>query len=362
MKKNSNLLLVSVFILFFLGSCISKENHIVKMTIVPQGALSISTPNDLNTAAGIIKKRLNTFGIPSEKLNLEVSADKMILKIDGIDTGKLEILKGIVTTPGDLGFWETYENEEIIPFLLEANNKLRGMNLPDQIPAAEIPVADTVKNEEQMLLEEVDSTTIAERAKFNKENPLFAILFPRVYNDGKPLPSCLIGLADIKDTAKVARLLNYDEIRALFPRDVVFIWSQDPYKYDESGKLYELHAIKAYSSEDVPPLDGSVITQAKPVSNKSGTDFRLNFSMNSYGTRTWASITRKNINRCIAVVIDGHVRSYPRVQNEITGGQTEISGDFTQTEAQFLASILSSGGGVLPIKLRISDLQTEVKK
>jgi SecD/SecF fusion protein len=360
--KNSNVLLVLVFILLFLGSCISKENYIVKMTIVPQGALSISTPNDLNRAAEIIKKRLNTFGISSEEIFLEVSPEKMILTINEIDTGKVDVLKGLVTTPGSLGFWETYENEDIIPFLLEANNKLKEMNLSDQIAEAETPVTDTVTSEEKMLLGEIDSTTIAERAKFNNENPLFGILFPRVDNEGKPLPSCLIGLADIKDTVKVDRLLKNDEIRSLFPRDIIFIWSQDPYKYDESKKLYELHAIKAYSRNDVPPLDGSAITRAEPIANKSGTDFRLNFSMNTNGARTWAMITRKNINRCIAVVIDGHVRSYPRVMNEITGGQTEITGNFSMSEAQSLAGIMSSGGGVLPIKLQISDLQTEVKK
>ena len=118
--------------------------------------------------------------------------------------------------------------------------------------------------------------------------------------------------------------------------------------------MYELHAIKITTRDGRPPLDGDVITSARTSSGVTGSEVKVDMSMNAEGAKTWARMTRENIDRCIAVVLDGYVRSYPRVQNEITGGNTEITGDFTIEEADDLANILKSGKLPAPAKI-ISD-------
>jgi SecD/SecF fusion protein len=153
----------------------------------------------------------------------------------------------------------------------------------------------------------------------------------------------MVGLASSKDTARVNAMLGMNQVKALFPRDLKFLWSQNPYKYDETKTLFELHAIKITTRDGRPPLDGGVITSARTSSGVTGSEVKVDMSMNAEGAKTWARMTRENIDRCLVVVLDGYVRSYPRVQNEITGGNTEITGDFTIEEADDLANILKSG-------------------
>ena len=133
--------------------------------------------------------------------------------------------------------------------------------------------------------------------------------------------------------------------------DILFFWSANPYKYDTSKSLYELHAIKVTAGNRQAPLDGSVITSTEVVTGSTDTDVIIGLYMDSEGAETWATITHENINRCIAVVFDGYIRSYPRVMSEITGGATEISGNFTLDEANDFVKMLNSGQ--LPFKLKI---------
>ncbi len=180
------------------------------------------------------------------------------------------------------------------------------------------------------------------------------MLSPRVTEQGQPLASSMVGLCAGIDTAQVNKYLKLNQIKALFPRDLRFAWSQNPYKYDPSKSLYELHAIKVTTRDGRPPLSGDVITGARPSSGVTGSEVKVDFTMNAEGAKTWARMTRENVGRCIAVILDGYVRSYPRVENEITGGSTEITGDFTIDEANDLANILKSGKLPAPAKI-VSD-------
>ena len=224
---------------------------------------------------------------------------------------------------------------------------------------AEAVPADTTKKDQSLLdLIGKDTTQTAAaagtREEFNLQNPLFGLLNPRVTEQGQPLPSSMVGLAAGIDTAKVNTYLKMNQIKALFPRDLRFVWSQNPYKYDPTKSLYELHAIKITTRDGRPPLSGDVITGARPSSGVTGSEVKVDFTMNAEGAKTWARMTRENIDRCIAVVLDGYVRSYPRVVNEITGGSTEITGDFTIEEADDLANILKSGKMPAPARI-VSD-------
>jgi SecD/SecF fusion protein len=359
MKNIVRISFAAIFFLFISAGCIRKESYVLKMTITPESAIDASQPQALADASSVIRKRLNAFGIKDENIDLNVSQDKILMSINGIDTGNVEAVEGIVTTIGKLEFWETYENSEMIGPLAAANNKLIELNPGDEFRPYKPPVSDSSVVIDQMLKETVDSSAIKEREKFNTENPLFAILYPRVNNTGEPMPSCLIGLSVKEDTAKVIKFLHNDIIRNIFPRNLKLMWSRTPYEYDKSGTLFELHAIKISTISGQPVLDGKCITSSKAVAKKSSPDVRLNLQMNAEGSRIWSRMTRDNIDRCIAISLDGRVITYPRVMNEITGGDTEITGDFSLAEARYLAAIFSSGSEKMPVALKISDLNLE---
>lgn len=360
MKSVALLIVTCIFI--FLEGCVPGERYTLKMTITPDQITELYTREELEDASSIIRNRLTAFGIKDEEIVQEVLPDKINMSVNNIDTAQLETIKAIITAKTDIGFWETYDNTEVLTFLLDANNKTKELNLGEEFRPFDKTAADSADTDE-LLLQMVDSSEIDAREKFELENPLFAILYPMVNSEGTPLPSCLVGLTDVMDTAKVNKLLKREEIRMFFPRDLKFVWSRDPYKYDKTGRLYELHAIKVSSYDDRPLLDGEEIPEAEAVSDRSGSDINLRLMMTHEGASKWSAITRENIDRCIAVSLNGKIITYPRVMNEITGGNTEISGNFTLPEAKYLAAVLSSGGMLMPFKLKISDLKLEkIKK
>ena len=237
--------------------------------------------------------------------------------------------------------------------LSQANNLLKEVNVNTANTGSKTTettgntaVTDTTKKDQSLLdLINKDTTkavAATTREGFTLQNPLFGILIPRVTAEGQPLPSCMVGIASSKDTSRINTYLKMNQIKTLFPRDLKLMWSQNPYKEDPTKSMYELHAIKITTRDGRPPLGGDAITSARTSTGVSG-DVKVDMSMNGEGSKTWARMTRENIGRCLVVVLDGYVRSYPRVQNEITGGSTEITGDFTIEEADDLANILKSG-------------------
>lgn len=313
----------------------------------------------IDNAFNILRSRIDRFGVVSPNISNMATRGRILIELPGQDdpTRVRELLQGTA----NLEFWETYENAEIIGYLAQANNLLREIQTTTSVTdtiAADNAQADSTAaaSSDQSLLDLIsnDSTSqvpASTREEFNVQNPLFGYLSPRVTEQGEALPSSMVGLAAGIDTAKVNAMLKLNQVKALFPRDLRLLWSQNPYKYDPSGTLYELHAIKVTTRDGRPPMNGDVITSARPSSGVTGSEVKVDFSMSAEGAKTWARMTRENIGRCIAVVLDGYVRSYPRVEVEITGGNTEITGDFTIEEADDLANILKSGK--LPAPARI---------
>jgi SecD/SecF fusion protein len=306
----------------------------------------------IDNAFNILRTRIDRFGVVQPNITRMATKGRILIELPGQDDPARvrELLQGTA----NLEFWETYENSEIVNYLVQANDALREIRtstrLTDTVKTllpAETAVADTTGQDQSLLdllgKDTTQAATADTREEFNLQNPLFGILNPRVTEQGQPMASSMVGLAAGIDTAKVNKALNTNQIKAIFPRDVKFLWSQNPYKYDPTGTLYELHAIKVTTRDGRPPLGGDVITGARPSSGVTGSEVNVDFSMNAEGAKTWARMTRENVGRCIAVVLDGYVRSYPRVENEITGGNTQIEGDFTIEEADDLANILKSG-------------------
>jgi SecD/SecF fusion protein len=317
----------------------------------------------ITNAFNILRTRIDRFGVVQPNITNLSTKGRILIELPGQTNPKR--VRELLSGTANLEFWETYENSEIIGYLSAANNLLKEIqantekaNNPAIESATVKTSADTTKKDQTLLdLIEKDTTKAADastREEFALQNPLFGLLNPRVTPEGQPLPSSMIGLASSKDTAKVNMMLKMNQIKALFPRDLRLMWSQNPYKYDPTKTLFELHAIKITTRDGRPPLDGDVITSARTSTGVTGSEVKVDMSMDAEGAKTWARMTRENIDRCLAVVLDGYVRSYPRVQNEITGGSTEITGDFTIEEADDLANILKSGKLPAPARI-ISD-------
>ncbi|MGE5421532.1 MAG: protein translocase subunit SecDF [Chloroflexota bacterium] len=306
----------------------------------------------ISNAFNILRTRIDRFGVVQPNITQLATKGRILIELPGQTNPQRvrELLQGTA----NLEFWETYENSEVIGYLVQANNLLREIRTNAATTPAQTTtepatgLQDTTKSAEDLLdLIGKDTTSKAaqddSRETFNVQNPLFGVLNPRVSNDGQPLSSSMVGVAAAKDTARVNDMLSLNQIKSLFPRDLKFYWSQNPHKYDPTKTLYELHAIKITTRDGRAPLGGDVITSARTSSGLTGSEVEVNFNMNAEGAKTWARMTRENVGRCIAVILDGYVRSFPVVQGEITGGSTEITGDFTIEEADDLSNILKSG-------------------
>ena len=322
--------------------------------------LDTEVESAIANAFNILRTRIDRFGVVQPNITQLSTRGRILIELPGQEDPKRvrELLQGTA----NLEFWETYENGEVISYLIQANNELRDIlantgksdtaKIPQTVGTAAADTSKTSQSLEELISKDTAQAEAATREEFNLQNPLFGLLNPRVDEQGQPLPSSMIGLAAGIDTAQVNDYLGMSRIKSLFPRDLKFAWSQNPYKYDPTKSLYELHAIKITTRDGRAPLSGDVITGARPSSGVTGSEVKVDFSMNSEGAKTWARLTRENVDRCIVLLLDGYVRSYPRVVNEITGGSTEVTGDFTINEATDLANILKSGKMPAPAKIQ----------
>ena len=306
----------------------------------------------ITNAFNILRTRIDRFGVVQPDITQMSTKGRILINLPGQTNPKR--VRELLSGTANLEFWECYENSEIIGYLSQANNVLKEIqantekaNIKTTEPSIKGAASDTTKKDQSLLdLINKDTSKVAAattREGFTLQNPLFGILNPRVNEQGQPLPTSMVGLASSKDTAKVNDYLKMNQIKSLFPRDLRLAWSQNPYKYDPTKSLYELHAIKITTRDGRPPLDGDVITSARTSSGITGSEIKVDMSMNSEGAKIWARMTRENIGRSVIVMLDGYVRSSATVQNEITGGNTEITGNFTIEEADDLANILKSG-------------------
>ena len=316
----------------------------------------------IDNAFNVLRNRIDRFGVVQPNISQLQPRGRILVELPGVKDPQR--VRDLLQGTANLEFWETYENAEVIGFLMQANEFLRSV-MPTQSVAAvtdsvtqqvTAAVQDTAAAGDKSLLDMVssDTATAAEAStldEFTRQNPLFGLLRPNVSPEGQPEQSSIVGFAAGKDTARVNDYLAMNQIKSLFPRELKFYWSQSPHKYDPTNTLYELHAIKITTRDGRAPLTGDVVTSARPSTGVTGADIKVDFSMNAEGAKIWQRMTRDNVGRCIAVVLDDYVRSYPRVVNEIAGGNTEITGDFTLEQAEDLANILKSGKMPAPARI-----------
>ncbi len=315
----------------------------------------------------ILRTRIDRFGVSQPNIQKLGNTGRILIELPGVK--EPERVRKLLQGTAKLEFWETYEYAQIYRFLEEANTKLKqvGSAVTDTLPAdsnavVEDIVADTLKNDtasttDSNSLDNLanDTTELGKQQsfeKFAKENPLFAYLNPSLVQDEKgnyyPAQGPVAGYALIKDTAKINNMLNLSYIKAILPGDLKFLWTVKP--IDKEETTLQLIAIRITSRDQVAPLTGEVIVDARQDYSQNGKPEIL-MIMNSDGARTWKRLTAENIEKSIAIVLDDYVYSFPTVQSEIPNGRSSISGNFTIQEAQDLANILKAGS--LPAPARI---------
>lgn len=321
----------------------------------------------IDNSFNILRSRIDKFGVVQPNIQQLETKGRILVELPGVKDQ--ERVRKLLQGTANLEFYETYENTEIFGALNQANTRIKeylasNKNVVDTIaqrvasPAATPDTAGKSKSD-LALLQKIKPDSAATNdsiSNLNSEMPLFSVLQPSVTQDFRPLPSSRIGFAETKDTALVNHYLSLKPVRQLFPNNIRFFWSNKPSDMEFQSKdgraveMYELHAIKT-NKDGRPVLTGDVITNAYPEYGQNKSQAEVNMTMNAEGTKNWARITKDNINRCIAIVMDQNVFSSPVVNSEITGGSSQISGMENYAEANDLAIVLKSGKMPAPARI-----------
>ncbi|MCT4636823.1 MAG: protein translocase subunit SecDF [Bacteroidales bacterium] len=299
----------------------------------------------IDNSFNILRSRIDRFGVAQPNIQRLETSGRILVSLPGIK--EPERVRKLLQGTANLEFWETYESSEVLPFLQTANAKIREIEkakedlaIADAEAKADEPKVDEPKEGEDALLDKIEAekadSTAIDQAQLMKDNPLFSRLQP-LNRQG-----AAVGFAHYKDTAQINSYLKITQVRSLFPPDLKFLWSVKSIDKEEES-LYELIAIKITTRDRRAPLDGGVITNARSEFAQGSAKSEVSMSMNSEGAKIWARLTGENVGKCIAIVLDNYVYSYPRVDAEITGGTSSITGGFTVEEAKDLANVLKSG-------------------
>ncbi len=300
-------------------------------------------------AFNIIRTRIDRFGVAQPNIQPLQTPGRILVELPGIDNP--ERVRKLLQGTAKLEFWETYENNEVYPIIIQANEKVKevlSLKSETTTPATETTEATEAAATETSsddLLSQMessgDSASVDQFADFKKQYPLFAVMSPSTTPEGQLYPGPVVGTSHFKDTATVNDYLSLPQVKAIVPRNLKFMWTSKA--VDQAGQYFRLIAIKVTGRDGRAPLDGDVIVDARQDYEQFGSRPEVSMTMNSEGAKTWARLTKDNVGKSIAIVLDGYVRSFPTVNGEITGGRSSISGLETVEEAKDLANILKSG-------------------
>ncbi len=322
-------------------------------------ALRAEVQSAVDNSFNVVRNRIDKFGVVQPNIQkLEGQTGRIMVEMPGIK--EPERVRKLLQGSANLEFWETYNSQEIVPSLAQLNQRFAAL---DSTSATAAP-ADTAKADTTAAKAGADKGSLAaalaakgtakkagskdadaQAEQIRRQNPLFSVLQPM---QGNALS--VVGYAVARDTADVNKIIYSDIARQVLPSDLKLIWSAKPVDFDKTGTIYELHAIKVTEPSGRAPLEGNVITTARDGFTQMGQPC-VTMQMNSDGARRWAQLTKANINRAIAIVLDNSVYSAPRVNGEISGGNSEIIGNFTIEETKDLANTLNSGKMPAPTRI-----------
>ncbi|MBO7634963.1 MAG: hypothetical protein J6S89_00115 [Paludibacteraceae bacterium] len=353
--------------LYFLPSCnfIANNENKNKMHMV----VEISTPgtsvndinemqNAMNSTIELFRSRLN--GIDIKKVDIQpLDVSKGLISIDLLGVSSPERVRKQILSHAYLELWETAELEEILTNVIAINDMAREIEEAQPAVQEEQKVEETKENEPKEEDEwtrafdsiyasnksdEENETQNLNNEELDKRNPLFKLLFMNINimsGHGTPYSGPTIGHASAKDTAKISEYFKLAKEKGIFPSNIYPIWTPRTNSYDEET-LFELVALKSSGEERKPALSGNIIKKANAERNNYGQNY-VSFEMTSDASVIWEDLTGKNVGKTIAIVLDGHVCTAPRVNSAITGGKCSISGEFTKEETEEIAALLNSG-------------------
>ena len=319
-----------------------------------EGVVRAEVEAAIANSFNVLRTRIDRFGVAQPNIQeLEGSMGRIMVELPGVK--EPERVRKLLQGSANLEFWETYTAAEVAPFLAAADAKLRdiiAVENPETVETAEAPATEVAEEESVDLSALTGDNTesaadAAAVAKAKKENPLLSLL--QVMQN----QSCVAGYAHSRDMKQIDEYLAREEVKAMLPRDLKLMWGVKA--IDEDGKIFELYAIKATQRNGRAPLEGDVIVSATDDYDNNGRP-SVSMTMNSDGARRWAQLTKQNIGKPIAIALDGYIYSAPNVINEITGGQSQITGQFSQEDTKDLANVLKSGKMPAPAKIVQEDI------
>ena len=316
----------------------------------------------------VVRNRIDKFGVVQPNIQkLEGQSGRIMVEMPGIR--EPERVRKLLQGSANLEFWETYNSQEIVPLLSQLNQKyalgaeaveadttaVADTTATETVKQGEAEVAEEKAEEKKSLAEAIgakkdakdakDAAKDAQLKKMKEQNPLFSIFQP---SQGQSLS--VVGYATARDTAEVDKIIYSDIAKRILPSDVKLLWSAKAADFDKKGEIFELHALKITEPSGRAPLEGDVITNAKDEFDQYGHPC-VSMQMNSDGARRWAQLTKQNIGRAVAIVLDDAVYSAPRVNGEIAGGNSQITGNFSIEDTKDLANTLNSGKMPAPTRI-----------
>ena len=312
----------------------------------------------------VLRTRIDRFGVVQPNIqSLEDKMGRIMVELPGIK--EPERVRKLLQGSANLEFWETYTAKDVVPYLQSADAKLRAV-LSNEVPSsattdstsvdsaavATPAVAQTTSTADSLAaaLKGETKAQSADLAQIKKEHPLLAMLQVNPSGQGP-----VAAYANYKDTAEINKYLSMPEVQAEMPKDLRLKWGVSAFEGDPKAQTFELYAIKSTERNGKAPLEGDVVVNAKDEFDHFGKP-AVSMSMNSDGARRWAQLTKQNIGRSIAIVLDGYVYSAPNVNQEITGGNSQITGHFTPEQAKDLANVLKSGKMPAPAHIVQEDI------
>ena len=316
-------------------------------------ALRAEAASAIDNSFNVVRTRIDKFGVVQPNIQkLEGQDGRIMVEMPGIR--EPERMRKLLQGSANLEFWETYNADEVVPYLAQLD-QLAANGGDAKAAAADTTAADTAaaaKSAEksnatlQLKTKDNEKQTVAADEAARKQHPLFSILSTM----GRGSLS-LVGYANVRDTAAVNKIIYSKEAKKVLPGNLRLLWSAKPTDNVNAKNVYELHAIKVTTTNGRAPIEGDVVTDAKDQFNNLSGQPEVSMSMNTDGARRWAALTKANVGRAIAIVLDGSVYSAPRVSGEISGGQSSISGNFTIEDTKDLANTLKSGRMPAPARI-----------
>jgi SecD/SecF fusion protein len=320
-----------------------------------EAALRTEVASAVDNSFNVVRNRIDKFGVVQPNIQkLEGQSGRIMVEMPGIK--EPERVRKLLQGSANLEFWETYNSQEITPLLAQLNQRyaIQGGEVveEDTTATAAEAVADTVKaaaNDLAAKLAKKDNSIDAQAKELaKKQNPLFSIFQP---TQGNTL--AVVGYANARDTAEINKIIFSDLARQILPAELKLRWgakAEDFGGQNTKGDIFELYALKITEPSGRAPLEGDVITNGKDDFDQMGHPC-VSMQMNSDGARRWSQITKQNIGKAVAIVLDDAVYSAPRILTQIDGGNSQITGNFTIEDTKDLANTLNSGKMPAPTRI-----------